>query len=139
MGQQQITTLSLTLIAIGLITEHRAIGFDGAQATVQGQKVQGFARWSAAAGEDLTVDVAGTVIAEAGAPISVGDSVMVDAQGRVVPVTGVLSVAAGATAVTSTAANGAILTGADLPEYVVGDALEAAAAAGQLIEILLRR
>ena len=51
-----------------------------------------------------------------------------------------LAVAAGATAVTSAAANGAAaISGGEPPQYVVGDALQAATAAGQLVEILLRR
>jgi hypothetical protein len=139
MSQQQITTLALSVIAAGAITEHRGVGFDGAQATVQGQKVMGFSHWGAVAGDPLTIDVGGTVIAESGAVFAAGDSLIVDAQGRVIPSTGALGVAAGAVAVTSSAANGAILTGSDLPEYVVADALQAATAAGQLVEVLLRR
>jgi hypothetical protein len=57
----------------------------------------------------------------------------------VVPGT-VMAVAAGATGVTSAAANGAtVLTGADTPHFPVGDAMQAATAAGQFIEVLLRR
>jgi hypothetical protein len=55
-------------------------------------------------------------------------------------VPGPLTIVAGATPVTSTAANGAtILTGSDMPGFAIGDALQAATAAGQFIEILLRR
>jgi len=135
---QSITTLSLTRPASGAITARRAVGFDGAQATVQGQKIMGIAHTDAADGEDLTLDVRGTAVIEAGAAINIGDSLIVDAQGRAIPTTGNLAVAAGATAVSSTAANGEILTGGDLPEYVFADALEAATAAGEFIEVLLR-
>ena len=58
---------------------------------------------------------------------------------RAIASTGALGVAAGATAVMASAANGAVLTGADMPEYVFADALEASGAAGNLVEVLLRR
>lgn len=134
---QSITTLALTKVAIGAVTACRAVGFDGAQATVQGQKVLGVAHTDAADGSELTINTRGTAMIEAGAAIAVGESLIVDAQGRAIPTTGNLAVAAGATAVTSTAANGEILTGGDLPEFVFADALEAAAA-GEFIEVLLR-
>lgn len=136
---QNIATLSLPITASGAVTAYRGIGFDGAQATAQGQKIMGIARSDAGDAEKLTLDVAGTAIVEAGAAIAVGDALIMDSQGRAIPSTGALAVAAGSTTVTSTAANGAILTGGDAPEYVFGDALEAAAAAGQTIEVLLRR
>ena len=40
---------------------------------------------------------------------------------------------------TSSAANGAILAGGDPPQFVFADAMEAAADAGKMIEVLLRR
>lgn len=125
--------------ASGAVTANRCVKFDGAQATVQGEKVLGVARNDAADTELFSVDAIGTAIVEAGAAIAVGDSLIVDALGRAIPSTGALVVAAGGVAVTSTAVNGAILTGADLPEYVFADALEAAAALGEKIEVLLRR
>jgi len=136
---QSISTLALTLAAAGAITAERCVGFDGLQATVQGQKIQGVARFAGVAGDQITLDVAGTVVVESGAAIAVGEALIVDATGRAMPATGALAVAAGATAVTSSAANGAILTGGDGPEFVFADALEAATAAGELIEVLLRR
>ncbi len=135
---QSITTLSLTKAASGAITARRAVGFDGAQAAVQGQKILGIAHTDAAAGDLVSIDAKGTAIVEAGAAINIGDSLIVDTQGRAIPTTGNLAVGAGATAVTSTAANGEILTGGDLPEYVFADALEAAAGAGEFIEVVLR-
>ncbi|MBF0370980.1 MAG: DUF2190 family protein [Magnetococcales bacterium] len=138
MSQQNISVLTLTVTASGTVTTARGVGYDGAQATTAGQKVMGIAMTGAAAGESLAVVTKGTAIVESGAAIAIGDSLMVDTQGRVTPVTGNLSIGSGATPVTSTAANGEILTGADLPEYLVGDALQAASAAGKFIEILLR-
>lgn len=139
MSKQQIELLSLSIATTSAVTARRGVGFDGAQATVQGQKIQGIAYTDAAVGDELRLTSAGTAIVEAGAAINVGDSLIVDAQGRAIPSTGKLEVAAGATAVTSSAANGAILTGGDSPEYVFGDALEAAAAAGDFVEVFLRR
>ncbi len=139
MSQQSISVLTLTVTASGAVTEGRAVGFDGVQAGVQGQKVMGVAVTDAADGEALALVTHGTAIMESGAAVAVGDSVMVDASGRAIAVSGDLGVAAGATGVTSTAANGAILSGADLPEYALGDALQAASAAGEFIEIMLRR
>jgi hypothetical protein len=134
---QNISILTLTLVATALISRYRGVGFDGAQATVQGQKVAGFARHDAAIGESVPVDSKGTLVAETGAPVAVGDTLIVDAQGRVIP-GAPLAVQAGGVAVTSTAANGEILEGAALPDFAVGEALESAAGAGEFIEILAR-
>lgn len=108
-----------------------------AQATVSGQKVIGIANRAAGAGEFTDVTVFGTVIAEAGAAIAIGARLQVDAQGRVITAVP-LAVAAGATAVTSAAANGAAaISGGDAPNYCLGTALQAAGAAGEFIEILI--
>lgn len=135
---QSTTILALSLVASGQVTERRAVGFDGAQATVQGQKVAGVARFDAADGDPLTVEALGTAVIESGAAIAVGDAIIVDASGRAIPSTGEINIPSGATTVTSTAANGAILAGGEMPEYVIGHALESASAAGEFIEVLLR-
>ncbi len=137
--QQSIALLTLTIAASGAVARARAVGFDGAQATVQGQKVFGVATTDAADGVDMAVTTNGTAVIETGAAVAVGDSLIVDADGRAIPATGDLSVAAGATGVTSSAANGAILAGADLPEYVFADAIWDAAGSGEFIEVMLRR
>ena len=138
MARQSLVNLALTLKASGAITQYRAVGFDGAQATVAGQKVLGVAAYDAADGDEFPVNVDDTVLVEAGAAMAVGDALTVDAQGRAVPASQ-LDVAAGGTAVTSTAANGGILTGSILPEYIFADALEAASGAGDIIEVITRR
>lgn len=139
MSQQNISVLTLTLIASGAVAENRAVGFDGAQADTQGQKVMGTAMTVAANGETLGVVTHGTAIIETGASVAVGDSIIADTQGRAMPATGALTLAAGAVAVTSSAANGAILEGSDSPEFVFADALQSAGGAGEFIEVLLRR
>lgn len=158
MSQQARSILDLSLVATTAIAYARCVNIvaptvtgalAGAQATTQGQKILGIARRAAAAGEMVDVTVLGTAVCEAGAAIAVGARVMCDASGRVITAsvlaaaaTG-LSIAAGGTAVTSTAANGAIvsgnatLSGGDTPLFVFGTALQAAAAAGDLIEVVI--
>ena len=131
--------LSGTIQAAGAITELRFIGFDGNQATVQGQSVRGVARFAGVLGDQITVDEMGSAIVEAGAAIAVGADIITDAQGRAITANA-LAIAAGATAVTSGAANGAAdLTGSVPAEYRIGKALSAASAAGKFIEILFGR
>lgn len=139
MSQQSISVLTLTVVATGTIAAGRAVGFDGATVSTQGQKPFGIAMTGATSGVALAVVTHGTVVAESGAAITLGAALIVDSQGRVIPSTGGLRVGSGGTSVTSTAANGAILLGGDSPEFVVGDAMQAASGAGEFIEILLRR
>lgn len=139
MSQQARSLMSLSLLAALAVTECRAVDYAGAQATVQGQKVMGVANRGALAGDGYDATVMGTAVVEAGAAFAVGASLIVDAQGRAIASTGKLGIAAGGVAVTSTAANGQILTGGDPAEWVFADALQAAAGAGDKVEVLLRR
>jgi len=128
--------LSLGAAATGTVTERRFVGFDDLQASVQGQKIKGISEYAAVAGDQFVVTAKGTAFVETGGIISVGDPIISDSQGRAI--TGsTIAIGAGATAVTSSAAAGAILTGSQTPDYRVGYALEAASAAGQFIEILI--
>ena len=137
-GNQSKPIQTATVRGSGAIAAYRAVTYAGAQATVQGEKVRGVAQIAIEDGELGAIDTMGETIIESGAAINPGDSLIVDAQGRAIPATGNLSIAAGATAVTSTAANGSILTGADLPEFVFADAIGAATAAGEFPKIKLR-
>lgn len=139
MSRQSSPLQALTYTANGAVAAYRGVGFNGAQATVQGQKVLGVSQRAAADTEDSDAVVSGSTVIESGGQFAKGDSLIVDNQGRAIKRTAVLGIAAGATGVTSTAANGAVLTGADLPEFVFADALEAAGGAGEFIEVLLRR
>ncbi|MBF0341926.1 MAG: DUF2190 family protein [Magnetococcales bacterium] len=139
MSQQNISVLTLTVVASGTIAAGHAVGFNGATVTTQGGKPMGIAMTAAATGNALAVVTHGTAVVETGAAITLGQALIADTQGRLIPATSALHIAAGATAVTSSAANGAILTGGDAPEFVIGDALQPAAGAGEFIEILLRR
>lgn len=129
---------TLPVTASGAVVANRCIGFNGAQATVAGQKVLGVSATKAADGEVFTAHVLHTAYVVAGGEVAVGASLTTDNQGRAVTAPA-LAVAAGATAVTSAAANGATaLTGGDPPVFIFADALEAATAAGKLIAIKLR-
>jgi len=130
--------LSLTVAASAAIAANRFVGFDDNQASVQGQKVKGVAEYSAtASGQYIAATAKGTAIIESGAAFNPGDPIISDNVGRAI-VGAPLAVAAGATAVTSSAANGQILTGSGTPDFLVAYALQAATAAGQFVEILLK-
>lgn len=136
---QSTPLLSLPIRASGAVLRGRGVGFNGAQIAAAGAKPLGIALTPAADGQDLTVVSSGTAIVEAGAAIALGAAVALDATGRAVTAAA-LTIAAGATAVTSAAANGAgTIAGGEPPQFVVGDAMQVATAAGQFIEVLLRR
>jgi hypothetical protein len=141
MSQQGCSLFNLSVpVAPGVVLPYRFVDFTGLQATVQGQKVAGVANHgAAAAGASFDFTVIGTAIVEAGAAFAVGHALISDASGRAIPNSGALIVGAGAVAMTSTAANGAVLTGSDLPEWVAAEALQAAVNVGDLVEVLLVR
>ena len=107
-----VSTLTLTVTAAVALAACRFVTQAGAY-PAEGAAAFGVTRSSAeAAGDLVPVDVQGTAIAEAGAAITLDAPLMVDATGRVVPLT----------------------VGSKSP---VGRAMQAATAAGQQIEILL--
>ena len=107
-----VSTLTLTATAAIALAACRFVTQAGAYPAA-GAAAFGVTRSSAeAAGDLVPVDVQGTAIAEAGAAITLDAPLMVDATGRVVPLT----------------------VGSKSP---VGRAMQAATAAGQQIEILL--
>ena len=110
MSQQNISLLSLPVALAGTVAANRFVTPGGAQAGADAGTL-GAARFGGASGENVTVDVIGTAIVEAGAAISKGATLKSDASGRAI------------TWVTSGAK--------------VGIALQAATAAGQMIEVLL--
>ena len=139
MTQQARSLFNLSLVAPVLaVLAYRGVDYAGAQATVQGQKIAGVSNRPAAILGSFEATAKGTAVVESGAAIAVGDALIVDNQGRATPAAA-LAVAAGAVAVTSAAANGAAdLTGGILPSYVFADATQAAAGAGEFIEVLMR-
>lgn len=137
MSKQAISLLDLTLTASGAVSEYRAVKVSGAQASVAGEQVIGVAVYSAANGEAYAATAKGTAVAETGGAITLGAELAVDASGRAVAASA-LAVAAGATPMTSSAANGAVLSGGVLPQHVFATALQAADGAGEFIEVLLK-
>lgn len=136
---QQIDRID-TIAATGAITAKTFVGYDGATCAANAKAV-GVAVYDAAVGESVSIAQEGRVIVTAGGAVNVGDPVTSDASGYAVVAANVsVSVDAGATAVTSTAANGAITTvsGGALPVAINGYARTAAAASGDLIEIDLK-
>lgn len=138
MAAQANGIFPLTFKAPLPVLPRRCVGFGGGMVSTPGAKVAGVSEHGADAGAYYVAQCVGTAVVEAGAAIAVGDSLIADAQGRAVPSSGALAMDDGATPVTSSTASGP-LVGADLPEFVFADALEAAPAAGAFVEVLLRR
>lgn len=110
MSQQSFSILTLPISATATLTANRFVTFAGAVPAADAY-VLGVARTAAVSGDKIAVDVQGTAVVEAGAAIAAGATLKVDASGRVI----------------TWATSGAR----------VGIALQAAAAAGNLIEVLL--
>lgn len=110
MSMQNLSVLALTAALTGTVTANRFVTPAGAQAGADANTL-GVCRQSGVSGDKATIDVLGTAQVEAGAAISAGATVKSDASGRAI----------------TWATSGA----------KVGIALEAATAAGQIIEVLL--
>ena len=95
MPRQSLATLTLSFTATAPITVCRACGFDGAMVAAAGAKVFGVSDQTLKIGEAGTLTVAGTTVIETGGAFPVGASLVTDAQGRAVAVSGPLAVAAG--------------------------------------------
>lgn len=107
-----IALLALTVVAAGALAANRFVDQDGTYPAA-GAKAFGVTRFEALnAGEALTCDILGTTIVETGAAVAKDADLMVDATGRVVTAT----------------------TGV---KRIVAVSMEAAAAAGAFIEVLL--
>ena len=110
MGAQATSLFAVPVTAAGTIAAARFVTPAGAQAGADANTL-GVARFAAVASDKLTVDVLGSAVVGAGAAVAAGATVKADASGRAI------------TWVTSGAR--------------VGVALDAATAAGQMIEVLL--
>ena len=106
-----ISLLTLTVIATAAVAGCRCVTQAGTYAAAGGV-VYGVTRTPGNVGDPIPVDILGTTIVEAGAAITKDAALMVDATGRVVPLSG-----AG--------------------KSPVARAQEAATAAGEFIEVLL--
>lgn len=110
MSAQSIPLLTLARTLSGTVAACRFVTPAGAQAGADANTL-GVARTAGVSTDKVPVDVLGTAVVEAGAAVSVNDTIKSDGSGRAI------------TWVTSGAK--------------VGLALEAATAAGQFIEVLL--
>lgn len=133
MGQQSVSTLDLSFQAAGAVMARRAVGYNGAQASQQGQRVLGISPRPAADKTYSDATVSGTAIVEAGEAFPIGSELIVDTQGRAIlkrnrPVGGLWS----GWQSTADFINPEM-------EHVFANALEAAAAQGEFVEVLLRR
>ncbi len=100
----------------------------------------GVADNAAASGETVRIQFCGIATAVADAAVSINDKVggtSLSTAGRLRAVSNTLAIGSGATTVTSTAANGAIVTGDPVASRVLGRALTSAAAAGNSFTLLL--
>ncbi|MGL5924631.1 capsid cement protein [Chroococcidiopsis sp.] len=85
-AHKAIETRTVTLA--GTATMGRAIGYDSLQTSTAGaQNVWGVATTSGIIGDRIGVVTEGSVPAEAGAAITIGQQLATDAQGRFVPAT----------------------------------------------------
>lgn len=109
MPATKIPLLTLSVAAAATITERQAVAHDGTVAAAAGAML-GLSQFDAEAGDQVPVDTLGTSIATAGAAITAGQDLEIGAAGKLVPL------AAG---------------------RKVAVALQAAAADGALIEVLL--
>ncbi|HRD49775.1 MAG TPA: DUF2190 family protein [Candidatus Contendobacter sp.] len=110
MTMQAFPILTLSVVATGTIANSRFVTAAGAQAGADANTL-GVARSDAVFGDRISVDVLGTAIVEAGAAFAAGATLKSDASGR------------GITWATSGAK--------------VAQALQAATAVGQFVEVLL--
>ena len=135
---RDIFTLSIP-VASAAVVPYRGVDFAGVTIAAAGAKCLGISKRAAAIGQPFEVAVLGTAVCESGGVFAAGVPLTLDNLGRVVAASA-LAIAAGAVAVTSVAANGAAdLTGGILPQWIVGDSLEASAGAGVFVEVLLAR
>ena len=112
---QKIPLLTLTVSAIGAVSAHRFVGYDGAQVNTVGAKALGVSVSDALDNDDLALDVIGTTVIESGGAFGAGDDLVSDATGA---------------AIVNPAVGG---------EVVQAHALDAAGGAGEFIEVLLVR
>lgn len=110
MSFQGIPLLCLPRVLTGTVAAQRFVTHAGAQAGADANTL-GVARTAGVSGELVPVDVIGTTVVEAGAAVAVGAQLETDSSGRAV----------------TWATSGP----------VVGRALQAAGAAGDMIEVLL--
>lgn len=112
MSKANISLMTLTVIATAALVANRFVTTAGAPCAA-GALPLGVARSDGAIGDPVPVDTLGTAVVEAGGIIAADATIMVTTDGK------------------------ALTHDADGDKHAVGRALDAAAAAGDLIEVLL--
>lgn len=84
MSKQSAPIQTLTLTASATLAAERFVTWAGAVPAADAN-VAGVVRQAAVSGDKISVDVLGTVIVEAGAAITAGNTLKVDNQGRAIP------------------------------------------------------
>lgn len=134
---------SFSIVAAAALTKHRFIGFNGNHCGA-GKKALGVSLFNVGSGEMASLVCEGIALVEAAGAITLNADgtapIKSDANGKAekaVPMDGVVD--SGAVAVTSSAANGNILTlnGSEAPEVINGYAMDAASGAGVIIRVKL--
>ncbi len=148
-----------SILAAAALATRRFIGFDG-NLCGAAAKALGVSEVSTAIAEYCPVVETGEALVESGGILAIGDPLVSDSTGRAVKATifaaaapavdaTKLSVASGATPMTSTAANGAViasttgfltapvLTGSTLPQAINGYAMDVAGGAGEFVRVKL--
>ena len=124
-GNEIQTTRRLTIVPSVAVVAGEMIAADGTKADGSNGQPVGVAEYDAAIGEPVSV-IAGIVKVKLSGAVVAGDDLAADKSnaGQAKKASAV-AIAAGATAVTSAAANGsADITGGVLPERFIGTALE---------------
>lgn len=124
-----IPLLVLTALAAGAVTARRFVGYDGAQATAQGQVVMGVADTDAASGAYFPVVHKGTGVIESAGAIAKGAPIVASANGRALQA----STGQSATVTGITEANPGVVT-AEGHGFSTGD-LVAFTAVGGMVEV----
>lgn len=139
---EENVVLSETVSVPGAIAANRFINRSGAYPATNGAYAAGVTQQPVgAAGGNVAIATMGVYPVEVGAgPIALDTPLIADTAGKVRPASN-LTIAAGATPVASTAANGSnIFAGGVLPQRVVGWALDAATGSGtEFIRVHLAR
>lgn len=124
-----------TITAAADLAANTFVGFDG-DVCGANAKALGKVIYDTTSGGQAAAAVEGRVLLIAGGTVAVGDPVASDANGKAIKADA-LQVASGATQVTSTAANGSILTGGATPQAINGYAMSAGTS-GDLIQVILK-
>ncbi|MCL4492329.1 MAG: DUF2190 family protein [Nitrospirae bacterium] len=127
-----------SILAAADLVQRRFIGFDGTLCAANA-RARGVSAADTKAGQMCPINISGEVLVESGGAMAAGAPLASDALGKAVAATALsVSVPAGATAVTSTAAQPDLVeAGGYLPQAVNGYAIDAAAGAGEFIRVRL--